>query len=46
MEVNEPMVPVGGYENVTALDLLPVQLLRSLIVGDTEMAQKVGLFRT
>ncbi len=36
------MVPVGGYENVTALDLLPVQLLRSLIVGDTEMAQKLG----
>lgn len=36
------MVPVGGYENVTALDVLPVQLLRSLIVGDTEMAQKLG----
>jgi len=36
------MVPIGGYENVTALDLLPVQLLRSLIVGDTEMAQKLG----
>ena len=36
------MVPVGGYEDVTALDLLPVQLLRSLIVGDTEMAQKLG----
>lgn len=36
------MVPVGGYEKVTALDLLPVQLLRSLIVGDTEMAQKLG----
>ena len=36
------MVPVGGYENVTALDILPIQLLRSLIVGDTEMAQKLG----
>ena len=36
------MVPVGGYEDVTALDLLPVQLLRALIVGDTEMAQKLG----
>lgn len=36
------MVPVGGYENVTALDILPVQLLRALIVGDTEMAQKLG----
>ena len=36
------MVPVGSYEDVTALDLLPVQLLRSLIVGDTDMAQKLG----
>ena len=36
------MVPVGGYENVTALDILPSQLLRSQIVGDTEMAQKLG----
>ena len=36
------MVPVGGYEDVTALDIMPVQLLRSLIVGDTEMAQKLG----
>jgi len=36
------MVPVGGYEDVTALDILPVQLLRALIVGDTEMAQKLG----
>lgn len=36
------MVPVGGYEDVTALDILPVQLLRSLIVGDTEMAQQLG----
>ena len=36
------MVPVGGYEKVTVLDILPIQLLRSLIVGDTEMAQKLG----
>ena len=36
------MVPVGGYEKVTALDILPIQLLRSLIVGDTEMAQKLS----
>ena len=36
------MVPVGGYEKVTALDILPIQLLRSLIVGDTEMAQNLG----
>lgn len=36
------MVPVGAYERVMPLDILPTQLLRSLIVGDTEMAQKLG----
>ena len=36
------MVPVGNYEAVMPLDVLATQLLRSLIVGDTEMAQKLG----
>lgn len=36
------MVPVGTYENIMPLDILPTQLLRSLIVGDTDMAQKLG----
>ncbi|WP_444904952.1 Na(+)-translocating NADH-quinone reductase subunit A [Microbulbifer sp. CnH-101-E] len=36
------MVPVGTYEKVMPLDVLPTQLLRSLIVGDTAMAQKLG----
>ncbi|WP_097461048.1 Na(+)-translocating NADH-quinone reductase subunit A [Mangrovitalea sediminis] len=36
------MVPVGTYERVMPLDILPTQLLRSLIVGDTETAQKLG----
>jgi len=36
------MVPTGTYEAVMPLDILPTQLLRSLIVGDTEMAQKLG----
>ncbi|MFC3606504.1 Na(+)-translocating NADH-quinone reductase subunit A [Stutzerimonas tarimensis] len=36
------MVPTGNYEEVVPLDVLPTQLLRSLIVGDTEMAQKLG----
>ena len=36
------MVPVGAYEQVMPLDILPTQLLRMLIVGDTEMAQKLG----
>jgi Na+-transporting NADH:ubiquinone oxidoreductase subunit A len=36
------MVPVGAYEKVMPLDILPTQLLRSLIVGDTDMAAKLG----
>ena len=36
------MVPIGAYESVMPLDILPTQLLRALIVGDTEMAQKLG----
>ena len=36
------MVPIGNYEEVMPLDVLPTQLLRALIVGDTEMAQKLG----
>ena len=36
------MVPIGAYEQVMPLDILPTQLLRALIVGDTEMAQKLG----
>lgn len=36
------MVPVGAYENVMPLDILPTQLLRALVVGDTEQAQLLG----
>ena len=36
------MVPVGAYEEVMPLDILPTQLLRALIVGDTATAQKLG----
>lgn len=36
------MVPVGSYERVMPLDILPTQLLRALIVGDTETAQLLG----
>ena len=36
------MVPVGQYETIMPLDILPTQLLRSLIVGDTETAQQLG----
>lgn len=36
------MVPVGAYERVMPLDVLPTQLLRSLIVGDTDGAIGLG----
>ena len=36
------MVPVGSYERVMPLDILPTQLLRPLIVGDIESAQNLG----
>lgn len=36
------MVPVGSYEKVMPLDILPTQLLRALIVGDSETAQQLG----
>ena len=36
------IVPVGNYEAVMPLDILPTQLLRYLVVGDTDMSQKLG----
>jgi Na+-transporting NADH:ubiquinone oxidoreductase subunit A len=36
------MVPLGQYERVMPLDILPTQLLRSLVVGDLEMAESLG----
>jgi Na+-transporting NADH:ubiquinone oxidoreductase subunit A len=36
------MVPAGGFEKVMPLDILPTQLLRALIVKDTDSAQALG----
>ncbi|MEX0703698.1 MAG: Na(+)-translocating NADH-quinone reductase subunit A [Planctomycetales bacterium] len=36
------MVPIGTYERVMPLDVVPTYLLRSLIIGDTEQAQALG----
>ncbi len=36
------MVPIGSFEKVMPLDILPTQLLRSLVVGDTATAQQLG----
>lgn len=37
------MVPVGTYEAVMPLDILPTQLLRSILVNDTDTAQALGV---
>ena len=36
------MVPIGSYEQVMPLDILPTFLLRALITGDTDRAQALG----
>ena len=36
------MVPLGHYENVMPMDILPTQMLRALVVGDTDSAQALG----
>jgi Na+-transporting NADH:ubiquinone oxidoreductase subunit A len=36
------MVPIGNFEEIMPLDILPTQLLRALLVADTDMAQKLG----
>ena len=36
------MVPIGMYEKVIPLDILPTFLLRALIIGDAEQAQGLG----
>ena len=36
------MVPIGSYERVMPMDILPTFLLRSLSIGDVEQAEKLG----
>lgn len=36
------MVPIGMYERVMPMDILPTFLLRSLVIGDLEQAEKLG----
>lgn len=36
------MVPIGNYERVMPLDILPTVLLRDLLAGDTDGAQTLG----
>jgi Na+-transporting NADH:ubiquinone oxidoreductase subunit A len=36
------MVPIGNYERVMPLDILPTMLLRDLLAGDTDSSQALG----
>ena len=36
------MVPIGAYERVMPIDILPTFLLRALITGDVERAEELG----
>lgn len=36
------MVPIGNYERIMPLDILPTLLLRDIISGDTDGAQSLG----
>ncbi|MDF2176793.1 Na(+)-translocating NADH-quinone reductase subunit A [Aliiglaciecola sp. CAU 1673] len=36
------MVPIGNYERIMPLDILPTLLLRDLLAGDTDSAQQLG----
>ena len=36
------MVPIGAYERVMPMDILPTFLLRALIMGDDEQAEQLG----
>ncbi|ALT00310.1 Na(+)-translocating NADH-quinone reductase subunit A [Lacimicrobium alkaliphilum] len=36
------MVPIGNYERIMPLDILPTMLLRDLLSGDTDSAQLLG----
>jgi len=38
-----PVFPLGTYEKVMPMDILPTYLLRSLVVGDLEKAEQLGM---
>lgn len=37
-----PILPIGSYERVMPLDLLPTPLLKAIAVGDTDRARELG----
>jgi Na+-transporting NADH:ubiquinone oxidoreductase subunit A len=39
-----PFVVTGEYEKVLPMDIYPVQLLKSILVGDIEMMENLGIY--
>ena len=39
---SRPIIPIGMYEQVMPMDILPAFLLRALAVGDVEQAERLG----
>jgi len=39
---NRAIVPVGVFETVMPMDILPTPLLKALVVGDSDQAQQLG----
>lgn len=39
---NRAIVPVGVYETLMPMDILPTPLLKAIVVGDTDTAQALG----
>lgn len=37
-----PLMPIGTYERVMPMDILATYLLRALVIGDIELAEKLG----
>ena len=37
------MVPIGLYEKVVPIDIMPTQLLRAVLMHDTETAEELGV---
>jgi Na+-transporting NADH:ubiquinone oxidoreductase subunit A len=42
MGSDRAMVPIGTYEEVMPLDIVPTYLLRSMVAGDLEKAEQLG----
>lgn len=39
-----PFVVTGEYEKVFPLDIYPVQLIKSILIGDVDMMEKLGIY--